>query len=120
MSQERPEEFRINIDGQEAFVDFSRPTVAHYRFTEESEFADVCWERCDPVGLREHVGHQMAAEFCMMNTMHGGKGGEYIIDVTAKCEGPKRKLFKGKVCGVCLTCTVVELPFDETHPEENI
>ena len=118
MSQERPEEeIRINVNGQEGIVDFTRPTIAHYRFTDESEFADVCFEKCDPEGMREYVGHQMAAEFCMTNTMQGGRGGEYIIDISAKCDGPKRKLLKGQVCGARLTRTVVALPFDETHPE---
>jgi len=120
MTQERPEHIPIEINGQEAYVDLSRPTVARYRFTDESEFADACFERCDPEGMREYIGHQMAAEFCMTNTMKGGKGGEYIIDICANCDGPKRKLLKGKVCGARLTRSVVELPFDETHPEIEI
>ena len=115
-----PDRIPIEFMGQDAYIDLSQPTMVHYRFTDDSEFADSCWERCDPEGLRDFVGSQSAAEFSMMNVMNGGKGGEYIIDIRAVCGGPRRKFLRGERCGACITKSVVELPFDETHPEEAI
>jgi hypothetical protein len=113
-----PLKIPIEIMGQEAIIDLSNPSMVHYRASDDSSFADKCWEKCNPEGLIGFVGSQAAAEFCMMNAMQGGGGGEQVIEITAICSGSKRRFFK-KVCGAEVSVSAVSLPFDESHPEAN-
>ena len=93
----------MDTSGQQGSnFELGQPTLGHYRLADSCEFAEACESRC-PVErdtLISYLGSEMVAQLCMLDTLRGEGGNEYIVDIRLNCKGPKRRLLGGNKCGI--------------------
>ena len=105
-----------NFVSDEFTRDFSTPTKTLWRIA-SCELSNDCFEECNPgaqlnrivIGAITHVG--------MDNMDHSIYASEVIIEIHARCSGPKKRLFREKLCAIVGERTIINLPAEPNTPQ---